>query len=91
LINGNCYDDGEVNPENQLQSCNATNSATEWTEEVTPPTTTAAPSTEATSTSAGSTSIDTMSTGTVTTGIMTTLAPGSFSVLYHVMIYKLKL
>jgi len=35
LINGNCYDDGEPNPENPLQSCNATSSGTEWTKIVT--------------------------------------------------------
>jgi len=31
LINGNCYDDGEVNPRNSLQSCDAASDATRWT------------------------------------------------------------
>jgi len=31
LINGNCYDDGEVNPENSFEFCNASSNSTEWT------------------------------------------------------------
>ena len=30
LIGGNCYADGEVNPENPFESCDAVNNATEW-------------------------------------------------------------
>ena len=51
LINGNCYDDGEDNPENPLETCNATLNTTVWTE-ITP----------VASTSAGSTPITIAST-----------------------------
>ena len=32
MINGNCYVDGEVNPENPLEICNATRNDTALTE-----------------------------------------------------------
>jgi len=31
LISGNCYDDGESNPENSYQLCDATRNSTAWT------------------------------------------------------------
>jgi len=30
LIDGNCYDDGEVNPQNPLQSCDAASDDSGW-------------------------------------------------------------
>lgn len=40
LIDGNCYDDGDLNPENPFEFCNATSNTTAWAEIITTTTTT---------------------------------------------------
>ena len=46
LISGNCYDDGEVNPENSFEICDAMRNTTAWID-ITPTGSTAAGSTAA--------------------------------------------
>ena len=76
LISGNCYDDGEVNPENSFEICDAMRNTTAWID-ITPTGSTAAGSTAVGSTAAGSTAA-----GITPTTITSAFAPGEFFLFY---------